>query len=116
MVAGYLGSLGVMKVELHPHDDGTLSSFMVDNVFLGRRGFVRVVEKIPGARITRRPRKLLSWFREDSFCEFEINGAKFVAEEPYGDNSSYWVGSKEQCEELRIVIAKFHKQRWPFGL
>lgn len=40
----------------------------------------------------RRPKAILSWFREQTFCEFEVEGVRFEAEEPYGDNSRYWIG------------------------
>ncbi len=55
---------------------------------LGRRGVRRVVLRIPNARI-------LS-FREraEEFCEFELDGTKFVAWEPWNDNSRFWIGSK----------------------
>ena len=72
-------------------EDGRMFAFEVNNAGLGRRGVCRVVETIPGAQITRRPR-FLSWFREEVFCEFSVNGKTFVAWEPFGDNSRYWIG------------------------
>ena len=50
-----------------------------------------MLERIPGYHVLRRP-KLFSYFREDEFCEFEVEGMKFVVWEPYGDNSRYWIG------------------------
>ena len=41
--------------------------------------------------MVRRPR-LLSWRREEVFCEFLLGGARFEIWEPYGDNSRYWIG------------------------
>ena len=72
-------------------EDGHLFAFEVNNTGLGRKGVCRVVETITGARITRRP-KFLSWFRKETFCEFEIDGEAFVAWEPFRDNSRYWLG------------------------
>ena len=71
--------------------DGRVYAFEVNNSGLGRKGVCRVVETIPDATIIRRP-KFLSWFREEVFCEFDVDGKTFVAWEPYGDNSRYWIG------------------------
>lgn len=72
-------------------EDGRLLAFEVENAGLDRRGVCRIVGAIPGARITRRP-KFLSWLREEVFCEFLVDGKKFIAWEPFGDNSRYWIG------------------------
>src|SRR5689334_1769790 len=72
-------------------EQGRLFAFEVPNWRIGRRGVCGVVRRIPGAILTRRP-MLLSWFQEEVFCEFEVDGATFVAEEPWGDNSRYWIG------------------------
>lgn len=75
--------------------EGRLFAFEVDNLLLGRRGLARVVGSLSGVRIRRRP-KFLSWFREEEFCEFEVDGGSFVAWEPYGDSSRYWIGPKDR--------------------
>src|SRR5262245_34019463 len=74
-------------------DQNRVIAFEISNLFISRRRVCRVVERIAGARITTRP-KFLSWSRQDVFCEFELDGASFQIEEPYGDNSRYWVGRK----------------------
>jgi hypothetical protein len=74
--------------------DGRVFAFEVDNT--GRRRLCRVVDSIPGVEVVRRPR-LFSWLREDEFCEFDVDGVRFVAWEPHGDNSRYWVGPKVRC-------------------
>jgi hypothetical protein len=71
--------------------NGRVYAFEVNNSGLGRRGVCRVVDTIPGAHIVRKP-KIFSWFREEYFCEFEVEGKTFVAWEPYGDNSRFWIG------------------------
>lgn len=78
-----------MQVYNLKEPDGRVSAFEVDNT--GRRKLCRIAHRIPGVRIVRRP-VLFSWFREAEFCEFELDGVRFVAWEPYGDNSRYWVG------------------------
>ncbi len=64
-----------------------LIAFEIGNLGIGRRAVCRIIDMIPGVALTRKL-KLLSWFREQVFCEFLIDGAKYVAEEPWGDNST----------------------------
>ncbi len=99
------------------HDaEGRLYAFEVSNVLLGRRGAVRVIRSIPGARVTRTP-AALSWLREETFCEFEIDGVRFVVWEPFGDSSRYWigpepVGSRPQLDQIRSAF----QRAGPLGL
>ena len=72
-------------------ENGRLSAFEISNTETDRRGVCRIVQSIAGAKLIRKP-KWFSWFREEEFCEFEVDGEKYVAWEPYGDNSRYWVG------------------------
>jgi len=68
-----------------------LFAIEIETISIGRRGVCHLIEIIAGATLKRRP-KLLSWFREQVFCEFIIDGEIHIAEEPYGDNSRYWIG------------------------
>lgn len=92
--------------------DGRLRAFMVENTGLGRRRAVRVVEGIQGVVVLTRP-KFLSWFREEVFCTFQFCGRTYEIEEPYGDNSLYWVGPvpPEPCPEVEQVHAAFRRSR-----
>jgi hypothetical protein len=76
--------------ELHDQR-GRVFAFEIGVPWGGRRRVCSIVRKIPGARVIRAPR-LLSWFREEAFCQFEIGGVRFQALEPFGDNSRYWIG------------------------
>jgi hypothetical protein len=93
--------------------EGRLHAFEVHNALLGRRGLLAVVKAIPGATITRKPLLLFSWFREEEFCEFTIGDLLFVACEPFGDNSRYWIGAKQPgwCAELPAVRDAFARWR-----
>ena len=92
--------------------EGRLISFEVDNTYLGRRAVSKVVAAIPGARIIRGPRSPLSWWREEEFCEWELDGVIFQASEPFGDNSRYSVhpimptGWVPQLERVRDAFAR----------
>ena len=70
---------------------GRLFAFEVSNWLLGRRGACRVVAGVAGVTMLRRPR-VLSWWREEVFCEFSLGGEQFEIWEPYGDSSRYWIG------------------------
>jgi hypothetical protein len=87
---------------------GRVFAFEIDIPVRGRRGVCSIVRKIPGVKVTRTPR-FLSWFREEAFCEFELGEVKYRAQEPFGDNSRYWIGP-EDCRwhpEIEAVIRGF---------
>lgn len=73
-------------------ESGRLQSFEVETSDVRRYGLVSVVKTIPGATIIRKPMMLFTWFREHQFYEFAVGGQRFVADEPFGDNSRYWIG------------------------
>jgi hypothetical protein len=107
-----------MKVYDQLDKEGRISAFEI-NVLLGRRRLCKLVRSIPGTRIIKAP-GFRSFFKgEDEFCEFEIHGQKFVAWEPFGDNSRYWIGSNPSLwsEELEVVRKVFlnHKLFGFFG-
>jgi hypothetical protein len=88
--------------------EGRVFAFEIANSFRGRRDVVDVISAIPGARVIRSP-KFLSLFREEEFCEFELEGDRFVAWEPFGDNSRYWIGAEPprwlpQLEHIRAAF------------
>lgn len=89
--------------------EGRLHAFEVENLLLGRRRVVKIVKTIPGVKITREPLRFLSWSREEEFCEFVVGDRRFVAWEPFGDNSRYWIGARPpgSCPELQIVRDAF---------
>lgn len=71
--------------------EGRVVAFEVKNAGLSRRHACRLLFAVPGGHPVRRP-KCLSWFRESAFCEANIGGVTFVAEEPFGDNSRFLIG------------------------
>ena len=97
-----------MKTYAVENEHGKLHAFEVPNSFLSRKGVVKLVSKIPGASIIKRPR-FFSWFREDEFCKFEVDGQLFVVEEPYGDNSRFLISAEPPgwCPQLEVVIKAF---------
>jgi hypothetical protein len=81
-----------MKVYDLEDEEGRAFAFEVDAT-IGQRGAERVVAGIPDVRMIRRRRALSG---DDAFCGFELVGVAFVIEEPWGDNSRYWIGSSNR--------------------
>jgi hypothetical protein len=95
-------------------EDGRVFAFEVSNLFLSRRGVCRVVRRIPHARLLKQPPVFSCWSGDEEFCEFEIDGVNFVAWEPFGDNSRYWLGPKPplwvpQFSPVREAFAQAHR-------
>ncbi|MEH6543009.1 MAG: hypothetical protein V7721_03615 [Porticoccaceae bacterium] len=105
-----------MQVFEDRNNIGQLRFFEVNNTFLGRRGVVRIIKRVPGVTITQTPKIFLSWFRESEFCKFKIGENEFTVGEPFGDNSRYWISGPRQSEKLEDVASEFKQQRLPFGL
>lgn len=93
------------------HDDqGRLVAFEISSL-LGRRLARRVAASIPGARV------VSTSLREDQFCEFEIGTSRFAIEEPFGDNSRYWIGpvnglAVDVVERIQAHFAKNRTGTW----
>jgi hypothetical protein len=91
---------------------GRTCAFEINNFLVSRRRVCRILRTVPGLRILRTPR-FLSYFNEDEFCEFELDGKKFTAWEPYGDNSRYWIGPEPMgwSEQVALVREAFVRQK-----
>lgn len=105
--------MGFMKVERDVHENGNCYGFIVSNTFCSRAGVYLAVRNIPGCRVTRKPKRIFSWFRESDFCEFVVNGKKFTADEPFGDNSVYGIYcDKPNTIEMEKVIKVFEAKKF----
>jgi len=91
-----------MKVYDLLDKQGRVFAFEVNKLMLSRRRLSAIVSRIPRVRMIRTPGLSSA---VDEFCEFEIDGQRFVAWEPWGDSSRYWIGpkSKEWCPQVGIV-------------
>ena len=101
-----------MKTYPFNNNDGKLISFEIPNCNVSRNQATQIIASVAGVKITRFPKKMLSWFREDVFCEFELNGLKFDIEEPFGDNSRYLIAGEKNynsCDEI-VLIEKTFKE------
>jgi hypothetical protein len=101
-----------MEVHEIRDKEGRLFAFEVENLGLGRHGACRVAGKIPGSVVVRKQQRFAISNRDD-FCEFKLEGVSFIVEEPFGDNSRYWVGPKsaQYAPEIHIVRDFFARAR-----
>ncbi len=106
-----------MKTTEMRNDQGALTGFRVSNLFLSRHGITKIVARIPGVQILRK-QKPFRFSGPDDFCEFTVDGKKFLAIEPFGDNSEFWIVCEppEECPQLKKVENAFAKHRVLFGL
>jgi hypothetical protein len=101
-----------MKTRDLRNDQGQLTGFSVSNLFLSRHGVPNIVADIPGASLVRKQRRL-AVTAPDDFCEFTVEGKTFLAIEPFGDNSEFWVVTEppEECPQIETVRRAFEEHR-----
>ncbi len=90
-------------------DQERLFAFEVRNLFLSRRRTINILKSIEGVEITFR-RAPFSAGPSDVFCRFLFDGHQYIAEEPFGDSSRYWIGPEPpqwlpQTEKLHAVFS-----------
>jgi len=90
---------------------GLAAAFEVDNTCISRNGVAHLVAGVPGVQIQRRP----TLFCGEDFLEFTLDGVRFVACEPFNDNSRYLIGSRppEASPQLSAIRAAFVAYRPP---
>lgn len=92
-----------MRVFERRSEDGQLRGFEVENSLLSRRSVARIIASIPGARVIRANS---GWWSRHKFCEFELNGVRLLAEEPFGDNDRFWIGSIDAGHESEVTVVR----------
>jgi hypothetical protein len=97
-----------MKTRDLRNNEGQLTGFSVCNLLLSRHGVPRIVATIRGADIVRKPRRF-AVSAPDDFCEFVVEGKTFLAIEPFGDNSEFWLVTEppEECPQIELVRYAF---------
>ena len=95
------------------HPSGELQAFEVSNL-MGVSGAVRILERIDGVRIIDRIRIFRGLRHEEIRVRFEYQGERFTVEEPYGDNSMFWIGpeTREPSPHLGPILEAFARARW----
>lgn len=100
--------------ELHTND-GRPRGIEISNVTITRGGVIRTIDRNPGAAIT--SGKRYSERRRDDFCHFTVHGASFIAEEPFGDNSRFWIYAEDAAGFAYVtLVQRAFEQRKQFSL
>ena len=88
------------------NEEGELHGFEISNVLISRARACKIAASIPGVTVVRAER---SWFADDVFCILRIGTRVVEIEEPFGDNSRYYVGARPAgwCPELASVREAF---------
>ena len=68
-------------------ENGSLLAFEVTSCWVTFAALYSILRSVNGVTNIKR-----NWFCDDRIS-FEFNGEPFVVNEPWGDNSRYWVGS-----------------------
>jgi hypothetical protein len=99
-----------MKTYPFVTDNGQIKAFEISNAFFWAPGTMRrVLESVEGVTNVRR-----IWFSDDRYS-FIFRGHRCVVNEPWGDNSMYWIGP-EQMEppvDMTPVHEAFRRYRFP---
>ena len=88
-----------MKTYPLRRDDGSLRAFEISSTWLSFRPLYRALRSVEGVRDIHR-----NYFSDDRIT-FTFNGEPFVVNEPWGDNSRYWVGPKNAASSTADVTS-----------
>jgi len=75
-----------MKTFQYTRDNGSLRGFEIRNTFISLLQIMRILGRINGVTDVKRN------FGSDDRVLFLFNGESCVVNEPFGDNSRYWIG------------------------
>ena len=99
-----------MKVFDIYNSGGQLTGFEISST-VGRWRACRAAHSIDGARVLRWPRR---WALDDDvFCELEVDGVRLEIEEPFGDNSRFFIYATNN--EPREVASTIQRVRDSFA-
>ncbi len=97
------------------NDANQMTGFEISNLFFPSSASVsRFFAKCPGAQVTRQ-RKMFESGNE-IHAEIAFEGATFIVWEPFGDNSRFWIGPKEESEMAPDSLRRLHEfvtANWP---
>lgn len=77
--------------------DGSLRGFEITSTWLILRPLLYLLRAVPGVTDVKR-----QWFNGDR-VKFKFHEREAVVNEPWGDNSRYWVGLEDDSPEIDIT-------------
>ena len=83
--------------------DGSLRGFEITSTWLVLRPLLKILRSVEGVTDVRR-----NWFNDDRVT-FKFLGENAVVNEPWGDNSRYWVGLENPDASPDIDITPIHE-------
>ena len=99
-----------MKTEKYTGKDGGFWCFGFPNTFIGKKGALKQLLKIPGVEV----QEFYNQFGTEVICEFTLGNKKFELTEPYGDNSYYDITCEEpDTKELTLLFNHFNNLKLP---
>jgi hypothetical protein len=101
--AGVQTTLAIMRTYPMLRPDGSLRGFEITSSWLTFRPLLKLLRLVPGVSDVRR-----NWFNDDRVT-FKFHGKQAVVNEPWGDNSRYWVGLEDPDASPEIDISPIHK-------
>ena len=100
-----------MKTYPHIREDGTIAYFEISNAFPWSWGFMRrVLASVQGVSDFKHVRS-----SDDRFA-FVYLGRSCVVNEPFGDNSRYWIGPVEKDPPIDMTLIRDAFSRFRFRL
>jgi hypothetical protein len=83
--------------------NGTLYAFEITSVWLTFWPLYKILRSVQGVTDVRR-----NWFNDDRVT-FKLYGKQAVVNEPWGDNSRYWIGLVDVDATSEIDINPLHE-------
>jgi hypothetical protein len=87
-------------------NDGLLVGFEI-HAWIGRWRASRIARDIPGSVIIRWPDRN----DYDEFCEFEVDGERYLIIERFGDDHRFWIVSDPPAPEIAVHKVQTHFRR-----
>jgi hypothetical protein len=84
-------------------DGSRAFAFEVENMYISAGAAARLVATVDGVTAVE-PRKVFS-NASDVHVKFQYHGQPYMVWEPYGDSSRYWVGPKEEANDVGDITA-----------
>ncbi|MCP5005046.1 MAG: hypothetical protein GY941_14095 [Planctomycetes bacterium] len=83
-------------------ETGNQIGFEIENAYIGVNKIVNLLSTITSVSNIKR-RKLFD-FKDENHIEFKFLGFDCIVWEPYGDNSRYWIGPKEEKKKKVDIL------------
>lgn len=81
-----------VNLRIYTYNDGLSSSsgFEVENIYIGLNSISRILQSIPGVSDVQKRELFCQW--GSVRLKFKFMGDDYIVDEPFDDNSRYWVG------------------------